>query len=323
MQKKLLNLQIKDKNIHVKHLENQQHLIEQSLIAKLGNNIIYSLKTFYQNYLDEWNDRLVSNLNKKTKALFKKSNSEVPTPTDNTNNTSNWFINLTDIDIPKEVINTVSMGYKFSVKSGLNNNDAIQTIKNVEYIIDKNHFDDEVIDDIRYSTISCINQHLNRTRHINAIDRKFYTDVCLTKKFLRAQGNLFFTNADKGNSTVACYTDYYYKEMEELLNDESTYKKIEKDPLQDLQKRTYQFLKRWNINGYLTKKFHRYSLTQTNTCLARLYGLPKVHKVIFDNNGHVICKFRPVVSTIGTPTHFLAKQISTILNNCIKNQRPI
>ena len=319
LQKKLLRLQIKD--IHLKFLKNKQKLIEKILLKNLDNNLVSSLKSFYQNYLDNLNEKLIFNSNKKINALINKSNVEQPSNINNfdqNNNNKNWFLNLTNIEIPTRVIDTVSMGQKFSVRSCLTNVDAIQAIKNVEYLIDKNQFDNEVIDDMRYSIISCINQHLNKTKHINAIDRKFYTDVCFTKKFLKSQSNIFFTNADKGNSTVACCKDYYYEQMEALLKDISTYKKLDKDPLEGLQKRTYHFLSRWNINGFLTKKFHKFSLTQTNTCLARLYGLPKVHKVIFDNNGRMVCKFRPVVSTVGTPTHFLAKQISTILNNCIK-----
>ena len=44
--------------------------------------------------------------------------------------------------------------------------------------------------------------------------------------------------------------------------------------------------------------------------MSRIYGLPKIHKSNIP--------LRPVVPTIGTPTYFLAKQVSRILNNVIK-----
>ena len=99
-----------------------------------------------------------------------------------------------------------------------------------------------------------------------------------------------------------------------MLSDNNSYEQLVSDPLPTLQKKTKDLLRSWNSKRYLHKNkkvhmFHPYKFTQTDAMIARIYGLPKIHKVG--------APLRPVVSCIGFPTYFLSQQIDFILNSSI------
>ena len=88
---------------------------------------------------------------------------------------------------------------------------------------------------------------------------------------------------------------------------------------------------RWNENGYFFRKYHPHKFTQTDTLMARLYGLAKTHKLetdpsgdlllTYDENGNARYKLRPVLSTINTPPHFIAQFLNKLLKTSIRKPR--
>ena len=77
-----------------------------------------------------------------------------------------------------------------------------------------------------------------------------------------------------------------------------------------MQDNTHKVLKGLNDNNFLKHKFHNNQLTLTNIGLAKCYGLSKIHKIDLP--------FRPIISLINSPTHFLAKIIYHGLKEIIK-----
>ena len=63
----------------------------------------------------------------------------------------------------------------------------------------------------------------------------------------------------------------------------------------------------------LKHKYHTIQLTQTDTQLAKCYGLPKIHKPTLS--------FRPIISTVNSSTHHLAKVIYENLKSCFPSPR--
>ena len=150
-----------------------------------------------------------------------------------------------------------------------------------------------------------------REVHISYQEKQFQKDLVITKRFLKGNSEIFFTHADKGNQTICMNVLDYQRKMIDLLNDQKTYIILRKNPLPKLKTYVHKLLTRLNNNGYLQKKYHNNQLTQTNTVLPRAYGLPKIHK----NN----TPLRPIISTIGSPTHFLSKIIYDELKTFIPN----
>ena len=93
------------------------------------------------------------------------------------------------------------------------------------------------------------------------------------------------------------------------MNDNSTYKKINYNPLKLMKKDTYKLLESWRIRGFLGKNPTKKDISINNTIIPRIYGLPKIHKQNFP--------LRPVVSLINTPTYYMSKFFEKILRKSL------
>ena len=216
---------------------------------------------------------------------------------------------MTNTTIPEDVINVISLGQKYSYSNNFDKNTTTQLIKNIEQLLDITQFNTEIKNDIRKIITTNIKSHNKKIKHISYEERLFAQRLRITKSFLRENKNIFFTFADKGNITVAIDSLTYKDKMTLMLSDTNTYKKVKRNPLATLQKNVKDIMMKWNDLGYLDKKYHKNNLTQTDTMLPRMYGLPKIHK----NN----IPMRPIVSCIGSPTYKLSKVIESILNNSL------
>jgi len=96
--------------------------------------------------------------------------------------------------------------------------------------------------------------------------------------------------------------------MELLLSDSTTYEKIQKNPVKNLEQKLNNTLKRWHSLGFISKQ-ELYSLRNTDCSLSRAYGLPKIHK-----EG---TPFRIIVSSIDSTLYSFAKYLQKILQNCL------
>ena len=199
------------------------------------------------------------------------------------------------------------MGSNFNVDLDINHNDIVTSIKNLEHELNNIDFPNSTKNEIRSDICKILHSTYKKSSHVTYENRVFLKKINETKLFLKHNKDLFFTHADKGNITV-CLNKFDYKEkMLQLLNDESTYKKVHKNPLKTLQSNSYKILQELNSNGFLHKNFHKNFLTQTNTMLSKAYGLPKIHKIDVP--------LRPIISTINSPTHFLSKLLYETLKN--------
>jgi len=66
-----------------------------------------------------------------------------------------------------------------------------------------------------------------------------------TRSFCKENKNTIFTKADKGNITVALDRDHYINSIKLLLKDSTTYEKIPKNPVKNLEQKLNNILKRW------------------------------------------------------------------------------
>ncbi|XP_024880434.1 uncharacterized protein LOC112460135, partial [Temnothorax curvispinosus] len=100
------------------------------------------------------------------------------------------------------------------------------------------------------------------------------------KKFLRDKQDIFVTKADKGQITVVMEKTDYNNRMTDLLNDESTYRKLKKDPISQLTTKLNKLVKSWYDSDIIDDPTY-YRLKCTNGNLPRCYGLPKFYEQIF------------------------------------------
>ena len=131
---------------------------------------------------------------------------------------------------------------------------------------------------------------------------------------LKNENNLVIQKADKGNTTVIFDKDSYFKSVETLPKDSSTFKKIPVVPDKDLnylinsEKRLTDLLKKLKNKNAISEETYK-KLRSAGSKLGRLYGSAKVHKLFI--NG--LPPFIPILSAIGTPTYKLAKFLVPVL----------
>ncbi|KAJ8685406.1 hypothetical protein QAD02_021199 [Eretmocerus hayati] len=186
---------------------------------------------------------------------------------------------------------------------------TIETIKNVEKLLGTFPFDDELATIIRSNVVENIHSHSKKQKkHIKYEDRLIAQKIEESKEFSK-ENEVLFTMADEGNVTVAMKYEMYKDKMYDLLSDNDTYVPVNSNPLGSLQKNVKELLYKWNEQGYLGRVYHRFALTQTDTALSKIYGLPKIHK-----EG---VPLRPIVSAVNSPTYFLSKTVDKILKACL------
>ncbi|XP_043467539.1 protein dopey homolog PFC0245c-like [Leptopilina heterotoma] len=271
-----------------------------------------SIFDIHENQHEQFINNTKKHSEKKFNYLISNSNLNINNPM---NSQSNWFLNLSNSVVPDNVANVISLGnnFKFDDKKQLNT--SINYIKSVETFINNYNLNNELSNDIRNKLITNLRSHVkSNSKHINVNDLIYSKQLNNAKLFVKNHSEIFFTIADKGNVTVAMDKVEYINKIENnLLNDTKTYKIIKRNPLNKLKTDTYKILKYWNNSGFLNRKYYDLELTQTNTNIAKLYGLPKIHKINVP--------LRPVVSTVNSPTYFLSKHLFDLLDKSINKPK--
>ena len=110
--------------------------------------------------------------------------------------------------------------------------------------------------------------------------------------------------ADKGGKTVVLNTDQYLEKAFDILSDDITYEKLNKNPIKTLNANIRREIKRNLSDVDLQNRFLR-----DNCSLPYFYGLPKIHK-----EGYPL---RPVISNVGAATRPLAGWLAEILSKSL------
>lgn len=146
---------------------------------------------------------------------------------------------------------------------------------------------------------------------------------------LKNDNTIVIKEADKGGAFVIMDTTYYEHEMNQLLDDKETYKKMANHSDEVITKKIQAFVKKYQKN--LTAKEAKY-LLELDPKASNIYGLPKVHKckgiiqMIEQKNTAVIAleapkdlKFRPIVAGPMCPTSRLSEMLDNILKPCLED----
>ena len=128
---------------------------------------------------------------------------------------------------------------------------------------------------------------------------------------LKKDKNLIITKPDKGRGVVILNKVDYVHKTNEILNDETKFKKVNGDCFKiilKLEDKLNRLLR--SIKNKLPDNIFDY-LFASGSLPGVLYGLPKIHKVD--------CPIRPILSAIGTFNYNLAKFLVPILNPLTHN----
>ncbi|CAF1529479.1 unnamed protein product [Didymodactylos carnosus] len=102
-------------------------------------------------------------------------------------------------------------------------------------------------------------------------------------KFIRTLRNLskdksiYITRADKGRAVVILDREDYVSKMNLIINDQSTFQLEDTDPTIKQEDRLIRKLGKLKETGFINEDEYK-RCRPTGSQLARIYGLPKIHK---------------------------------------------
>jgi len=128
---------------------------------------------------------------------------------------------------------------------------------------------------------------------------------------LRKDQDRLVIPADKGNCTVVMDHKDYDDKVQQMLNDQRTYKLLDKDPTKRMEKKLNEKLANLKRENKISDSLYK-GLRSSDGLPPRFYGLPKIHKPGFP--------LRPIVSFIDSPTYMLSKHLAQILSPIMGRQ---
>lgn len=220
-----------------------------------------------------------------------------------------FVYNFTDVVLPEEVMKTLRLEPKFGIQIERRATAIPTIIEDIEFCIQNANVQGEsmkIVEDNRNKIRSEVVNIL--TNFLKNNDPNEYDEVRknmkITSKFLKEHDEVIVSRSDKGGSAVVMFKEEYITGMDDMLKDETTYRRITKDPTNKFQLQSNLIVKEL-LTGKEIDELNAKYLKTYNAIAPKIYGLRKTHKQVF--------ALRPVVSCIGAPSYKLARFLHDIL----------
>ncbi|XP_072400190.1 uncharacterized protein [Diabrotica undecimpunctata] len=212
-----------------------------------------------------------------------------------------WIKNISQVEIPSNVIKFLSLGPKFSIGPRLGIDSPTKPLlSDIDFI--SSFIPDPDCRNIAIArSINIITNNSFKRRSSPSLLQNLLEE---TKRFLKSHPELVVTQSDKGNVTVVMLKDDYFKLSQEILDQGSSYITLPSDPTSNIQNKSNAIKKRlWQQKQIDLNTEKR--LSSYKSVVAKFYTLPKIHKPSLT--------MRPIVSSIGSPTEHIAGFLTNIL----------
>lgn len=251
-------------------------------------------------------------LNKKLRTLREQ---QIKSYMNNENRFSSYVENLTNVEIPKNVIRGLSLGPKFGFIENKEKKilEVLADVEvNIRRIKDYNG-QKRCRNKISNSILNFINKNKNIHLGNKKMDSIIASDIIAAKKYKKQHADsIIILNSDKSGTVVVMDRLQYREKVERVLQDTEKYKPVEgdRDPIPKIEKEINKKLKYLLEMNFITKDEYK-KLESKNTNAGKLYFLVKSHKVDFP--------LRAVITGYDTPnqhiTKFLAELLKPLVNN--------
>lgn len=217
--------------------------------------------------------------------------------------------NVSNINIPKEMMILLSLGPKFALPP--NHFPTLNFITDVEYLTQSIE-DDNAKKRFRGDMGYTITKFAKSQPKLNRIQKFLLKSTKITNKFLVEHPDIIITNSDKGAVTVISNRSDYHSKITNLLNDLSSFQHLTENPTVACQNKNNRLVtvlcKKSYISPLEAKRLKTYTANPP-----RLFGQIKVHK---EN-----LPVRPIVSTINTAAGKLSRFLANILRKAFPRSK--
>jgi len=107
---------------------------------------------------------------------------------------------------------------------------------------------------IRNTVVTHLQKFMHNNQRLENIQDELIRLLKITKSYCKNNTNIIFTKADKGNVIVALDGAHYFNSINLMLNDQTTYERIQKNPVKNLEQKLNNILKRWFSLGFISKE---------------------------------------------------------------------
>jgi len=229
---------------------------------------------------------------------------------------SNLVLNLSNKNIPPNIINFLSLGPNFSVPSSkLDNSTTINLIADLESIVDSC----DTPDNHKSALRNAFNNELSKykyskpIRSLNVVEKQILKDKADFDKWIKEyKDDLIITKTDKTKQTIILNKADYDDKLNDILNDKNSFKVVRKNPIDEINAKVKTLINKLLKDNWIDKKTFNY-LCNNNPYCPRMYGLPKAHKVD--------TPLRPIVNSYDAPWYNLSKFLNPFLN-ILNNDNP-
>jgi len=176
------------------------------------------------------------------------------------------------------------------VKYNMSDARPLDFIASLESLLLRSAESEDLLNSIRQQVTTLLTNHRNQY--------KLTKQQRQTLKKLKKDPEIVILPADKGRATVILDQTSYKEKMSTLLSDPNAYRITKASAVSTFNKNINSYL--WNLKTKNILTYHEWKSMRANEApLARIYGLPKIHKEGIP--------LRPIVSLRGTPTYGLAQ----------------
>ena len=210
---------------------------------------------------------------------------------------TNKYLNLSNHQLSNEERNVLNLGLNFHIQP---NYDKLKKKTEIEILYQQLQTlerSNKVLfnEGLKEQLISESAKHRN-TRRFNSILTKEMREAA---KQLKENKNIIIRKADKSNTYVILNKDIYENKLNKIVNDDTKFEKITRDPTSTLKTKLNGLIE--SINA--VQSDIKLSKLVGNYTPAYIYGNPKIHKNKTDPN------LRPIISQIPSPIYKTAHEM--------------
>ena len=217
-----------------------------------------------------------------------------------------WIVNLSDRKLSKEEESLLVKGPKFAVTPKLNKMDIIAP---VEAALQTSKATDQEKELARIRSCETLKKAKKPTNNLTKEEQT-------ARKNLESDKKIKILQADKGNATVVMSTEAYQTKACKLLNDQTAYTVLAKDPTRTSERKLLTMLRTLKKTGKMNEKtYEEIRPSEGSSKPALFYGQVKIHKPD--------APLRPVVATRGTATYELARHLSRIFRPLVSSSERV
>ncbi|XP_072401571.1 uncharacterized protein [Diabrotica undecimpunctata] len=211
-----------------------------------------------------------------------------------------WIKNLTDIQIPNNVLKLLSLGPKFGLQPSIKDYSICNFVADIENILSQSETNDLL--KLRSSANNILTNFSHKPSNAKTDFDLIYEQA---STFLKKHPDLMVLTSDKGNATVLMMREQYINLSQQLLDDSKYYQPLLRNPTSTYTNKINRYITELKnkkiIDEKLAKSLHNY-----NGYAPRFYCLPKIHKPQLS--------MRPILSSINAPNTNIAQFLTNILS---------